>query len=391
MTANVRILYTAVDTPIPGVHGGSVHVLELCRRLSRRGHDVHIMAPRDEASDRVVASATLEECGSGHLHMHEMVRPRPFLEWTAVSEVERHARSVEPDVVVERFYTFSGAGIWAAHRLGIPSVLEVNSPARPYPGSWRDRLDRISLVRPIDRWRRRQLTWGDAVYATSKHLLPPDMHSRVTIVTNGVDIDRFRPGTSSPTHNGPLRCVYASSFRSWHGAEDLVRAVAICMDRGVDLRVTCLGTGPRWVAAREAASRAGILSRIDFIGQVPFDRVPEYFADADVGLAPFNPAAFSALKLGWFWSPIKIFEYLAAGLSIVTIDIAELRALIPSSVARFYPAGNVVGLADQLSGLAANRAALVRSRPIARLLAESRYTWDHQATAVEVILRKVVD
>ncbi len=133
------------------------------------------------------------------------------------------------------------------------------------------------------------------------------------------------------------------------------------------------------------------MGRIDFIGQVPFDRVPEYFADADVGLAPFNPAAFSALKLGWFWSPIKIFEYLAAGLSIVTIDIAELRALIPSSVARFYPAGNVVGLADQLSGLAANRAALVRSRPIARLLAESRYTWDHQATAVEVILRKVVD
>ena len=34
---------------------------------------------------------------------------------------------------------------------------------------------------------------------------------------------------------GPLRCVYASSFRSWHGAEELVQAVAICVARGVDL------------------------------------------------------------------------------------------------------------------------------------------------------------
>ena len=206
-------------------------------------------------------------------------------------------------------------------------------------------------------------------------------------MVNGVDVDRFRPGPL-PGH-GPLRCVYASSFRAWHGAEDLVRAVAVCVARGVDVRVTCLGTGPQWSAVREIAARVGATERIRFVGQVPFERVPEYLADADVGLAPFDPSAFPALRLGWFWSPIKIFEYLAAGLSVVTIDIAELRSLLPSSVARFYPAGDVDGLADQLADLAGDRTALTQNRSTARALAEAHYTWDHQAATVEEILRKV--
>ncbi len=220
--------------------------------------------------------------------------------------------------------------------LGIPAVLEVNSPARPYPGSLRDQLDRVSLIRPIDRWRRRLLDWSDAIYTTSAHLVPPEVQAPVTVVTNGVDVDRFAPG---PISEGRLRCVYASSFRSWHGAEDLVEAVCECVSRGVDLRVTCLGDGPRFAAAQGAAKRAGVLDTIAFVGRVPASEVPRYLADADVGLAPFNPAAFPALRLGWFWSPIKIFEYLASGLKVVTIGIDELQDLLPGSVARFYDAG----------------------------------------------------
>ena len=268
-------------------------------------------------------------------------------------------------------------------------VLEVNSPARPVAGSWRDRLDRLTIVRPVDRWRRRVLEWSDAVYATSKHLVPPEAQSSVTVVTNGVDTDRFRPGPP-PAENSPLRCVYASSFRSWHGAEDLVQAVAICVTRGVELRVTCLGRGPRWAAARNAVRRAGLDDTIRFVGLVSFDEVPNHLAAADVGLAPFSPSAFRALRLGWFWSPIKIFEYLAAGLAVVTIDIEELRALLPDTVGRFYTPGVPHELADELERLASDRAAVHQMRDTARTLAESRYTWGHQAAAVETVLQQAV-
>ena len=227
------------------------------------------------------------------------------------------------------------------------------------------------------------------MYATSRHLLPPELQARVTVVTNGVDTRRFRPGSLART-TGPLRCAYVSSFRSWHGAEDLVEAVRTCVQRGVELRVTCLGNGPTWAASRAAADRAGLSDTLRFAGEVTYDDVPAHLADAEVGLAPFSPDAFSALRLGWFWSPIKIFEYLAAGLAVVTADVPELRALLNDRVAVFYATGRPESLADRMAALASNREALVEMRRAARALAESQYTWAHQAASVEALLQKVL-
>lgn len=384
----MRILYVAVDTPIPGTHGGSVHVLELCRALSRRGHDVHLLAPAGALASRGASAQTASTTDAPVTH-HGLSRPPRFLEWSARGRVRQLIAALKPDVVVDRFYTFGGAGIWAAHAFGIPAVLEVNSPARPVPGFWRDRLDRLTLVQPIARWRRMVLGWTDGIYATSRDLLPVEWQRDVTVVTNGVDVGRFRPGAPR-SETQPLRCVYVSSFRSWHGAEDLVRAVAACKRSGTDLQVVCLGRGPRWPIARRAARAAGVDDLITFVGEVPYDDVPRYLAAADVGLAPFSPSSFTALQLGWFWSPIKIFEYLAAGLVVTTIDLPEMRALLPGAVARFYPAGDTSALAGTLGELARDRAAVREGGQAARVLAESRYTWEQQAATVEMLLHEVV-
>ena len=114
----------AVDTPVPVTHGGSVHVLELCRALSDVGHEVHLVAPAGE--DLVV------ELDQG-ISRHQLPRPPRFFEWTCVGQVQAIAARVRPDVIVDRFYTFGGAGIWAARKQGTPSVLEVNSPASVVP------------------------------------------------------------------------------------------------------------------------------------------------------------------------------------------------------------------------------------------------------------------
>jgi len=378
----VNILYSAAGTPIPGTHGGSVHALELCRALARRGNQVHLAAlPSD--------SAVGTDLGGVVLHPLHRALPVTLLEWTATGELRELIVKLRPDVVVERFYTFGGAAVNAAYALGVPAVLEVNSPARDYPGSLRDRIDRLTLVRPVDRWRRRMLARSAALYTTSLHLLPPEFQGQATVIVNGVDIERFVPGEHRDD-GGPLRCAYVSSFRAWHGAEDLVAAVAACRTQGGNVHVTCVGEGPRWQRARDAAARAGVEAQVEFTGRVPHDRIPELLARADVGLAPFAPDQFSALELGWFWSPIKIFEYLAAGLAVVTADIAELRELLPGDVARFYRAGDTAGLAAVLLALERDRDTVRAMGGAARSLARDRYTWDHQAAAVERVLQAAV-
>jgi len=384
----LKILYSAAGTPIPGTHGGSVHALELCRALARRGHEVHLaaLAPSSADAGRGSSEGPIDDVV---LHHIRRVIPLTLFEWTASGAVRRLIEQHRPDVVVERFYTFGGGALSAAHRAGTPAVLEVNSPARDYPGSLRDRLDKLTLIRPIDRWRRRQLQMAAAVYATSRHLVPPRLQDRATVVVNGVDTERFRPGP--PTEDtGPLRCVYVSSFRSWHGAEDLVAAVARCAAMRVPIVVTCIGRGPRWKAAKEAADEAGLSDAIKFIGRVSHADVPRHLAEADVGVAPFAPEQFSALKLGWFWSPIKIFEYLAAGLPVITADIDELRSLLPGDVANFYKHSDSTALSEALVEMEQDRAAVRRMSTTARQLAETKYTWDQQAAAVEAVLERVV-
>jgi glycosyltransferase involved in cell wall biosynthesis len=312
------------------------------------------------------------------------------LEWMRAGAVRQLATQLRPDVVLERFYTFGGTGLLAADKLGLPAVLEVNSPAMPYPGSTRDLIDRALLLRPIDRWRQWQLSHARAYVATSPLLLPEALRERTTTIVNGVDAERIQPGPAGPG-NEALRCVYVSSFRAWHGAEDLVAAVGRAIDAGSRLDVVCIGEGPRLPAARAAAEAGSAAGAIRFLGRLPHDEVAARLAWADVGLAPFSPAEHRALELGWFWSPIKIFEYLAAGLAVVTADIPELRQLAAEPIARFYPAGDVAALAALLGELDADRSGVRGAGAAARELAVARYTWDHQARRVAEVLRTVLD
>lgn len=379
----MRLLYVAAGMPVPGSHGGSVHALQLCRALSRAGHEVHLAALPGERS---AASA-------GDLDgviLHPMRRPLPVdqLEFLLAGQVRRVAETVAPDIVVERFYTFGGTGLLAARRLGLPAVLEVNSPARPYPGSLRDTLDRLTLVRPVDRWRRWQLHRAAAFYTTGMVLVPAELHDRTVEIVNGVDARAIRPGPPAPD-TGPLELVYVSSFRAWHGAEDLVAAVGRALERGADLRLVAIGDGPTAGAARALAAAPPLRDRVDFTGSIPHAEVARRLAAAHVGVAPFSPERHRALELGWFWSPIKIFEYLAAGLPVVTADIPRLRELLPDDVGSFYPPGDRERLADQLVHLAADRAGVRAAGERARALAEERYTWDHQAALVADLLARV--
>lgn len=377
----MRILYVAAGTPVPGSHGGSTHALELCRALVRRGQEVHLVALPGDRTDPTIDGV--------QLHFLKRGLPVAQLEWATYRQVRKIGARLNPDVVVERFYTFGGTGLLTARALSVPGVLEINSPARPYPGSIRDRLDALTLVRPVDRWRRRMLGMAAAYYATSAHLLPPELQDKVRVVVNGVDCARFQPGNPRAA-SGPLRCVYVSSFKPWHGAEDLIGAVARCVRSGVDLRLDCVGEGPSLREARRLAAAEGVTAVVEFHGSVPRSRVPGLLATADVGVAPFSPARHRALELGWFWSPIKIFEYLAAELAVVTTETPEVAALLTPTCGLLYPAGDVDALAGCLRTLAADRE---RTRQMGREGREhvcSRYTWDHQARAVEEVLELAI-
>ena len=113
-----------------------------------------------------------------------------------------------------------------------------------------------------------------------------------------------------------MTAVFAGAFRAWHGAAQLVEAIRLLRARGLtDVQAVLIGDGPERPSVRDAARG---LDQVVFTGAVAHERMPGALAAADVGVAPFDIERHPPLRLGFYWSPLKIFEYMACGMPVVT-------------------------------------------------------------------------
>ena len=317
----MRILYCAMDQTVPGTKGGSVHVTAVAEGLSDLGHEVHaIVSPGDGPFP------------DGRVNWIAM-RP-PFgakqLRWARRAAVEEMARATGADVVMERYYNFAGEGIGAAKAVGAKAVLEVNAPVVDYPGSPKGMLDRALIVRPMRRWRNRVCADADLIVSPSRGILPPETpDSKVVELEWGADTTRFTPESRLPppyVRPAAIVAIFAGAFRSWHGAIHLARAIGELRQRGrSDIGAVFVGDGPELARVKRAAAD---LDGVLFTGAVSHDRMPVHLTAGDVGVAPFDVSAHRALSLGFYWSPLKIFEYMAAGLPVVAPAVDRIPALV---------------------------------------------------------------
>ena len=372
----MKILYCAIDQQVPGTKGGSVHVEAVATGLAALGHDVHVLtAPGD---------GPFPVNGARWIPMTVPLGARQ-LRWARAREVIRLARRIQPDVVIERYYNFGGEGIAAAHATEAVSVLEVNAPVIDYPGSPKALLDKALVVEPMRRWRERLCARADLMVTPSAAILPASTpRQKVIQVEWGADTDRFRPGATGPlrfTRPPGLVAVFAGAFRSWHGAVHLVRAIrALRSDGRTDISAILIGDGPELSRAREAAEGT---AGITFTGAVPHREMPAQLAAADVGVAPFDLAAHGPLALGFYWSPLKMFEYMASGLPVVAPSVDRIPTLVAHGIeGLLYPPEDSRGLQGALIRLtdAALRAPMGEA---ARVRAVAEFSWSAHCRALE--------
>ncbi len=349
----MRIVYLLPDPGIPvgGVKGASVHVAEVCRALSQAGAEVLLLAMRAVGDSppgvelAVFGSGKLPSGAEGELARERAVKD--FFAWAGP-----RIAAFGAGVIYERLSLFAGSGGTLAARLGVPRLVEVNAPVAAERGRHFG-LGHVELAESAER----AALAGAAVIAISE---PVAAWSRsrgaatVLIVPNGVDAERFAPERNAVAGEALRRRLglegseligFVGSLKPWHGVEVLLEATAQLASRRPLVQLLVVGDGPG--RATLEAARGPLAGRCQLTGPVPSTAVPAYLAAVDVATAPY---LHPGLAVGFYFSPLKVLEAMAAARPVVASCFPSIKELLGGTGRLVAPASSE-GLATSLEEL----------------------------------------
>lgn len=374
----MRILYSH---RIQSRDGQSVHIEELVAALRALGHEVVVVGPGFYAQSgfggESGAVALLRRLLPGALgELAELA-----YNFTAYRRLAQACDALRPDLIYERYNLFHLAGTWLARRRRLPFFLEVNSPLvaeRSRHGG----LHLTALARACERrvWRA-----ADCVLTVTEvlrgHVVAEGVDpSRVRVVPNGVVLDRYPapdpdPEGSAPETPAPETPVlgFVGFMRDWHGLDAVIRGMA--GHRGHAPRFVVAGEGPARPGLEALAASLGLADRVRFLGIVAHAAVPETVAGFDIALQP---------RVVDYASPLKIFDYMAAGRAIVAPDQPNIREILAhEATALLFDPDRPGAMWDAVARLLADPALRVRLGRAARAELERRdFTWTGNARRI---------
>jgi glycosyltransferase involved in cell wall biosynthesis len=368
-----RLLYLSADPGVPvlGHKGASVHVRALVRAFALAVRTVVLASPRvapeGEDLDAPVELVAIEEVLPLADADHRSIYAAVDRQATQVTEL---ARSIEADAIYERYSLFSVAGVRAAAELGLPHVLEVNAPLRVEALRYRELPHpdvAAELEREVFAGTHRML----AVSETLARVLEREGVERrkLEVVGNAIEPELFQ--TRRAVSPDVFTIGFVGSLKPWHGIDVLVEAVRIASAEVPELRVEVVGDGPARSLFGEADFRPGLLVQH---GHLPHAATARTMSRWNLGAAPYGPLD------DFYFSPLKLVEYMAAGVCPVASDLPELRDLLGrGEYGVLVEPGNPTALADAFVELASDRdrAAAIGSR--ARGHALTSLSWSANA------------
>ena len=313
---SVRILYSH---RIHSRDGQSVHLEELVAALRDAGHQVHVVGPSnyqqgDFGSESRLILLIRERVPPAVAELAEIAYNIP-----AFWRLWQAARTFQPDLIYERNNLFFLAGTWLSRWLRLPLFLEVNAPL----AAERAQFGRLGL-----RWlagRLEAYVWRSAtkVFAVTGVLKSAIERSgvpaeRIEVVPNGINLAEFGDAQAAERHDGRIVLGFVGFVREWHGLDAVINAMAEARD-ALPMDMVVVGDGPVRTSLEQQAAAAGLGDRVRFTGLQPRERIPAMVAGFDVALQP---------RAVEYASPLKIFEYMAAGRAIIAPDQENIREIL---------------------------------------------------------------
>jgi len=343
-----------------GTKGAAVHLAEIAAALAAAGTDVIAAVARvdDPLAPPGVRLTTMPGPSRGASTGERLAAERARARWLT-SLIE----DTSAIAVYERFALHTAAACRAAASTGTPHLVELNAPLIDETAAYR----RLDEPQEAARLEHEVLSRATHVLAVSRPVAAYAASRgarRVALVPNAVDPRRF--GAGADAGRQPPTAVFVGTLRPWHGIDTLAEAWRVLGPRAP--RLVVIGDGP----GRDRLEAVGA----EITGAVPPSAVPSRLVDCQIGLAPY-PAGGPA-----YFSPLKLFEYLAAGLATVAADIPGVTDVLDHRTGIVVPPGDADTLARAIDDLAASPALRVSLGRAGRAHASAQHTWAHRARTI---------
>lgn len=331
----IAVLCTDLGVRVPGSKGASLHLEAVIGALARAGHDVLVVGvaghDQDSGAPELSSSSAWPPSVTVRLYPHpgraagldRELRKLAFVDHVS-TDAGPALRAFAPHVVYERLSLFGDAGARLAASCGAHHVVEVNSLLAEEEGRWRE----LHLADLAAEREQQVLQGADLRVAVSEptaaavRRVAPDGPTRV--LANGFDAGRFAAERSREAAQAALGLGdghllgFAGSLRPWHGLDVAVDALAELPEA----TLVVAGDGPVRDQLSTQARRRGVEDRVRWLGQLPHPQIPTFLAALDVALLPYPDLPDLA------FSPLKLYEYAAAGVPVVASDIGPGAAVV---------------------------------------------------------------
>ncbi|HEX2991277.1 MAG TPA: glycosyltransferase family 4 protein, partial [Anaerolineales bacterium] len=309
---------------IPSDTANSIQVMKACGALAQLGHELTLLVPENRKE-------TMDDGRWTMLRSHYGLQAEFSIEWLASSsrrmftwDAVRRAGALGADLV---YSWFPQSAVFGLLR-GLPAVFEIHiQPTGTFGPIWHRAFRNVG-------GRKRLVSITDALVK----LLERDFHMRfpaeeVVIAPNGVDLERF---DSLPD---PVTARRQTGLRE---APTVMCTGHLYAGRGAELFLELAASLPHvrfvWVGGRSediAAWRSRLKSdNVFFTGFIPNQELPQYQAAADILLMPYSRSIMGSsgsADSAAVASPMKMFEYMAAGRAIVSSDLPVIREVLNES------------------------------------------------------------